>query len=411
MVKYPKGMIRMLFKNIILDGKITDILVKNGMIEKIAPNLSDDEVIDCTGLTALPSFIDLHVHLREPGFEHKETVFTGTLAARNGGFSDVFCMPNTKPVCDSVEVVKMILEKEKNVRVHPVCAITKGQQGKELCDFGAYKEAGIIAVSDDGMPVPDDDILEKAMIAAKENGLLVISHCENKSVITDKLNIPSEAEYSDVIRVIGLAEKTGAKVHLAHISTKESVAAIREAKKAGIDVSAETCPHYFTITADAFNIHGPNAMMNPPLRFEADKEAILEALTDGTFDVLSTDHAPHSIEEKSVDPYKAPFGIIGLETSFPLSYSALVKTGIMSLSDLSKLMSDAPAKRAGIAVPTIKEGASADFVAADLENTFVFDKEKCLSKSRNTPFSGREMTGRAVYSIVKGDVFKCQPIF
>ena len=223
MVKYSKGMIEMLFKNIILNEKKTDILVNNGIIEKIGEGLCDNDTIDCNGLTALPSFIDLHVHLREPGFEHKETVFTGTLAARNGGFSDVFCMPNTKPVCDSVDVVKMILEKEANVRVHPVCAITKGQQGKELCDFGAYKEAGVIAVSDDGMPVPDDGILEKAMIAAKENGLLLISHCENKSVITDKLNIPSEAEYSDVIRVINLAAKTGAKVHLAHISTKESV--------------------------------------------------------------------------------------------------------------------------------------------------------------------------------------------
>ena len=411
MVKYSKGMIEMLFKNIILNEKKTDILVNNGIIEKIGEGLCDNDTIDCSGLTALPSFIDLHVHLREPGFEHKETVFTGTLAARNGGFSDVFCMPNTKPVCDSVDVVKMILEKEANVRVHPVCAITKGQQGKELCDFGAYKEAGVIAVSDDGMPVPDDGILEKAMIAAKENGLLLISHCENKSVISDKLNIPSEAEYSDVIRVINLAAKTGAKVHLAHISTKESVAAIREAKKAGIDVTAETCAHYFTITADAFKIHGPNAMMNPPLRFEEDKEAILNALCDGTFDMISTDHAPHSIEEKSIDPYKAPFGIIGLETSFPLSYTALVRSGLMSLSDLTRLMSEAPAKRAGICVPSLTEGARADFVAADLSQTFVFDKEKCLSKSRNTPFSGTEMTGRAVYSIVKGDVFKCQPIF
>jgi len=404
-------MMKMLFKNICLNGTVTNITVKNGLIAAIGQQEDDWDVIDCTGLTALPSFTDLHVHLREPGFEHKETVYTGTLAARNGGFSDVFCMPNTKPVCDCAEVVRLILEKEANVRVHPIGAITKGQKGRELCDFGAYREAGVTAVSDDGAPVPDDGILKKAMLSAKEQGLLVINHCENRSYVTDRLNIPSEAEFTDVIRVLKIAAETGAKVHIAHVSTKESVAAVREAKKAGVDVTAETCPHYFTLTADAFLIHGQNAMMNPPLRFSEDREAVIQALCDGTLDMISTDHAPHSVEEKSVEPRLAPFGITGLETSFPLTYTAFVKTGIMSLDEVLRLMSFAPAKRAGMEMPCTAVGHRADFIVADLNGSFVFRKEKSLSKSRNTPFDGMEMTGRAVYNILEGDIFKCRPIF
>jgi dihydroorotase len=401
----------MIYRNILLDGERTDILVRDGIIKKIGCNGENDEVIDCTGLVALPAFVDLHVHLREPGFEHKETVYTGTLAARNGGFSDVFCMPNTKPVCDSIETVKYILNRQANVKVHPIGAVTRGQKCEEICDFGAYSEAGVLAVSDDGMPVPNDDILEKAMLSAKKYGLLFICHCENKSVIKDRLNIPSEAEYSDVIRVLGTALKTGAKVHIAHVSTKESISAIRDAKRSGADVTAETCPHYFTLTSDAVELFGANAMMNPPLRFEEDVYAVTEALTDGTVDMISTDHAPHSEEEKSVEKSRAPFGITGLETSFPLSYTNLVKKGIITLEALLRLMSEAPAKRAGTAINRIEEGKPANFIAADLSSQFVFRKEKSLSKSKNTPFDGTEMTGRAVYNILEGELFRCQPIF
>ena len=401
----------MIYSGILLNGLMTDILVKDGKIKKIGDITERDEIIDCSGLVALPAFTDLHVHLREPGFEHKETVYTGTLAARNGGFSDVFCMPNTKPVCDNIETVKYILSKEANVRVHPIGAVTKGQKCEEICDFAAYREAGLLAVSDDGMPVPDNEILEKAMISARENGLLFICHCENRSLVTDRLNIPSAAEYSDVERVIEIAAKTGVKLHIAHVSTKESVAAVREAKKAGIDITAETCPHYFTLTADAVKKYGANAMMNPPLRFEEDIAAVTEALCDGTLDMISTDHAPHSAEEKAVEMSKAPFGITGLETAFPLSYTYLVKTGIITLDALMFLMNDAPSKRAGKEVNEIKEGKEANFIAADLNTVFVFNAKKSLSKSKNTPFDGTEMTGRAVYSILKGELFKCQPIF
>ena len=404
-------MIEMLFRNITLNGEKTDILVRKGIIAGIGPEQDDCEVIACDGLTAIPSFIDLHVHLREPGFEHKETVRTGTLAARNGGFSDVFCMPNTRPVCDSAEVIRFILGREACVRVHPIGAVTRGQQGKELCDFGLYRSMGVRAVSDDGFPVADDGILRKAMISAKENGLLFISHCENRAFVTDRLNIPSEAEFTDVIRVLKMAAETGARVHIAHISTKESVAAVRDAKRAGADVTAETCPHYFTLTADAFERCGQNAMMNPPLRFSEDREAIIQALCDGTVDIISTDHAPHSAEEKSVEPKLAPFGITGLETSFPLAYTALVKTGIMSLEKVIGLMALTPAERAGLDIPAIETGRRADFIAADLSSAFVFSKEKSLSKSKNTPFDGMEMTGRAVYNVLEGDLFTCQPIF
>ena len=401
----------MIYSGILLNGEIKDILVKDGKIKKIGNITGRDEIIDCSGLVALPAFTDLHVHLREPGFEHKETVYTGTLAARNGGFSDVFCMPNTKPVCDSVETVRYILSREANVRVHPIGAVTKGQKCEEICDFASYREEGILAVSDDGMPVPDDEILKKAMISAKENGLLFICHCENRSLVTDRLNIPSAAEYSDVIRVIKIAAKTGVRLHIAHVSTKESVKAVREAKRAGVDVTAETCPHYFTLTADAVKKYGANAMMNPPLRFEDDINAITEALCDGTLDMISTDHAPHSAEEKAVEMSKAPFGITGLETAFPLSYTYLVKTGIITLDRLLHLMNVAPSERAGKEANEIKEGKEAYFIAADLNTPFAFNKEKSLSKSKNTPFDGMEMTGRAVYSILKGELYKCQQIF
>lgn len=401
----------MLLKNIILNGNTTDILIENDKISKIGRINDHTSFIDCSGLVALPTLVDLHVHLREPGFEYKETVFTGTLAARNGGFSDVFCMPNTSPVCDCTQVVRLIRQKHSHVNLHPICAVTKGQKGKEISNFNSYRKLGIRAVSDDGMPISDDYILEKAMISARNNKFLFICHCEDKSLIKNRLNIPSAVEYSDVLRIAKFAAKTRAKVHIAHVSTKESVDIIRAAKKAGIDISAETCPHYFTLTADAFKAFGTNAMMNPPLRFEQDKNAVLEGLCDGTLDMISTDHAPHSIADKAVTTLKAPFGIIGLETSFPLSYTALVKTGMISLSALIKLMSENPAKRAGIRVPRIEEGADADIMVADLKNSFVFNKEKCLSKSRNTPFSGSIMTGHAVYTILKGDLFKCQPIF
>ena len=401
----------MIYSGILLNGEINDILVKDGKIKKIGNITGRDEITDCSGLVALPAFTDLHVHLREPGFEHKETVYTGTLAARNGGFSDVFCMPNTKPVCDSAETIRYILSREANVRVHPIGAVTKGQKCEEICDFASYREEGILAVSDDGMPVPNDEILKKAMISAKENGLLFICHCENRSLVKDRLNIPSAAEYSDVIRVIKIAAKTGVKLHIAHVSTKESVKAVREAKRAGIDVTAETCPHYFTLTADAVKKYGANAMMNPPLRFEEDINAITEALCDGAIDMISTDHAPHSAEEKAVEMSNAPFGITGLETAFPLSYTYLIKTGIVTLDYLMHLMNVAPSERAGKDANEIKEGKEANFIAADLNTPFVFNKEKSLSKSKNTPFDGREMTGRAVYSILKGELYKCQPIF
>ena len=400
------------FKNIEINGKVTDLYLKDGTVTESFINNEEFEMIDCTGLTALPSFVDLHVHLRDPGLTNKETIKTGTLAARNGGFAAVFAMPNTKPACDSPETVKYILGKEKNTDVYPVAAITKGLAGTELTDFYKLKEAGAAAFSDDGMPVEDTELLIKALKKADELGLPVFAHCENKSYVKDRLNIPHEAESTAVAREINAAKNANAPIHICHVSTKESLAIIREAKAAGIPVTAETGPHYFTLTKDAIKTKGSYAMMNPPLCQQADIEAVKEAIADGTIDVIATDHAPHSAEEKSGPLEKAPFGITGLETSFALSYTHLVKTGIITLEKLVYMMSEKPRIIGRIPKADFLEmGTRPTFVVVDLNKEYAFDSSKSLSRSQNTPFDGSIMTGEIKYNILRGDIFKCQQMY
>lgn len=401
-----------LFKNLSVNGKVTDIFIKDGVLTDTTRFDDEYETIECSGYTALPSFTDIHVHLRDPGLTHKETVETGTLAARNGGFSSVFAMPNTKPTCDNPETIKYILNKEKYADVYPVAAITKGLLGAELTDFEKLKEAGATAFSDDGMPIEDTDLFIKALKKANSLSLPVFAHCENKSYVKDKLNIPHEAESTAVKREIQAAAKAETPIHICHVSTKESVAIIRDAKTAGIPVTAETGPHYFTLTKDAIKTKGSYAMMNPPLCQQADIEAIKEAIADGTIDIISTDHAPHSAEEKAGPLEKAPFGITGLETSFALSYTHLVKSGIISLEKLIYMMSIKPRIIGRIPQTSfLEKGQSPTFVIVNLDKEYEFNSSKSYSKSRNTPFDGSIMSGEIKYNILRGDIFKCQQMY
>lgn len=401
-----------LFKNIILNGTATDLFIEDGILSDIPNNSNEYDIVDCSGCTALPSFTDLHVHLRDPGLTHKETVETGTLAARNGGFSSIFSMPNTKPVCDNPETIKYIIEKEKFTEVFPVAAITQNLSGTVLNDFYKLKEAGAVAVSDDGMPVEDTELFIKALKEAKKLDLPVFAHCENKADVKDRLNIPHEAESTAVKREIQAASKAETPIHICHVSTKESLAIIREAKAAGISVTAETGPHYFTLTKDAIKTKGSYAMMNPPLCQETDVEAVKEAISDGTIDIISTDHAPHSAEEKEGPLEKAPFGITGLETSFALSYTHLVKSGVVSFEKLIEMMCIKPRLIGKIPNLTfLEKGKKPTFIIVDLNKEFQFSSSKSLSKSRNTPFDGSIMTGEIKYNILRGDMFKCQQMY
>jgi len=401
-----------LFKNAVLNGKVIDIFIKNGVISD-SPKADDlYETIDCSGCTILPPITDLHVHLRDPGLTHKETIETGTLAARNGGCSTVFAMPNTKPACDNPETIKYILSKEKSTEVFPVAAITKGLSGTELTDFYKLKEAGAAAFSEDGMPVENTDLFIQALKQAYELNMPVFAHCENKSYVKDRLNIPHEAESTAVLREIKAAAKINAPIHICHVSTKESLAIIKDAKAAGIPVTAETGPHYFTLTKEAIKSKGSFAMMNPPLCQEADLYAVKEAIANGTIDVIATDHAPHSTEEKSGPLEKAPFGITGLETSFALSYTHLVKSGIISLEKLIDMMSVKPRIIGRIPqIPFLEKGLAPTFIIVNLNKEYEFNSINSYSKSRNTPFDGSIMSGEIKYNILRGDIFKCQQMY
>lgn len=348
---------------------------------------------DSSNTIRIPAFVDMHVHLREPGQTHKETVFSGSRAAKAGGFSHILCMPNTSPVIDTPELVSYIRSREAAVSVLPAAAVTKGQQGKELTDFYALKKAGALAFSDDGSPVEDKNIMREAMYRAVENDVLIISHCEDKSLITSRLQSPPEAEYSAVLRDCELAENTGARLHIAHISTKESVDIIRNAKRKGAKITCETCPHYFSLTRDDFFRVGTNAMMNPPLRKEEDVVAIKEGLRDGTIDVISTDHAPHSVYEKNQAPEFAPFGIIGLETSFCVSYTFLVKSGIITFERLIGLMSEKPKEILGI--------KSSSYVVVDINTEFIYDVSCSYSLSRNSPFDKQRFYGKILKTVLE----------
>ena len=402
--------------------KAADILIENGKIEKIGKNLKADgaEVIDAAGLTVFPGLIDMHVHLREPGFEYKEDIASGSAAAVAGGFTQVCCMPNTDPVCDNAAVVGYIAARAKEVglcKVHPIGAITRGEKGETLSEMGKMKDAGAVAVSDDGKPVANARMMRLAMEYASDFGLICLSHCEDKDlvdggVVNEGYNstlaglkgIPRAAEEIMLAREIILAETLHKRAHICHVSTKGGVQLLREAKARGVQVTAETCPHYFTLTDDVVTSFDANTKVNPPIREAEDVAAIKEGLRDGTLDCIVTDHAPHHVDEKNVEYNLAAFGISGIETSFSLSYTYLVKGGVLSLSELADRMSAAPARILHLEGGKIAEGEAADLMLADLNAEYVIDSKKFVSKGKNTPFGGMKVSGKVLCTIVDGDV-------
>lgn len=396
-----------------------DLLIVQGRIAQTNEAVPEDaQVIDVSDCWVVPGLIDMHVHLREPGEEYKEDIISGTRAAAAGGFTGVVCMPNTKPVNDNASVTAKILERAAQgyARVYPVGAVSKGSKGESLAPFGELKEAGAVAVSDDGLPVHDSQLMRRAMEYATDHQLTVISHSEemslamngvmNEGVVSTRLGlkgIPVAAEAIMVYREIALAEYTGKPVHIAHVSSAMSVDLIRSAKARGVKVTAETAPHYFTLTDEAVQEYNTNAKMNPPLRTEADRKAILTALADSTFDAIATDHAPHSQLEKEVEFDLAANGIIGLETSVPLTL-ALVREGVIDAKRFVELLSVNPARILGVQGGSLTSGNPADVTVIDPEMNFDYNEESVVSKSRNSPFFGWPMKGRAVHTMVGGRV-------
>lgn len=406
-------------------GGIMDILIEDGKVSVIGSNLrqeGDIQVIDAAGLTVCAGLIDMHVHLREPGFEYKETIATGAKAAAAGGFTAVACMPNTKPVTDNPERVKFILERAAQAQggsaVWPIAAVTRGEQGESLNDYAALRAAGAVALSDDGVPVQNANLLRDAMILARRQNLTILSHCEDKDMVCNyavnegkisrQLRIPGRpaiAEELQVMRDAMLAEETGAAVHICHISTAKSVAIVRRYKKKGVQITCETCPQYFTFTEDEVLTQGALARVNPPLRTQADVDAIIEGLKDGTIDAIATDHAPHSSEEKARPLTEAPSGMIGLETALAATLTALYHTGQLSLSDILRKMTLNPAlllrqrHKGRLAV-----GVDADITIFDPNEEWTVDPEQFYSKARNTPFAGKTLKGQVKYTILGGKI-------
>lgn len=399
---------------------IGDILIENGKIADIGhfEASSDGDILDANGLVAAPGLVDMHVHFRDPGFTHKEDILSGAAAAAAGGFTAVACMPNTSPVIDSPDSVKYVLDKglQTAINILPIAAVTKGQKGCELTDALALKNSGAVALSDDGVPVDRAIIVRAAMFVAKEAGLPIISHCEDREMVQNfaanegdisrQLNLPgrpSIAEELMVARDILLAGETGAQLHIAHVSTRGSVELIGLAKQSGINVTAETCPQYFTITDQELLKKGSLARVNPPLRRVEDVQSITEAVCQGVIDTIVTDHAPHSSEEKSLPLSNAPSGMIGLETSLALTLTMLYHTGKMSLMDIINRMSTAPRVILGLNAGMTKD-SPADITLFDPDEVWTVDPEKFHSKARNTPFGGMELRGRAKYTIVNGKI-------
>ncbi len=399
-----------------------DVLIENDKILKIEKDLSAvdaDKVIDCTGLIIIPGMIDVHCHLREPGGEHKETIETGSKSAVAGGFTTICPMPNTNPTPDSAIVLEQIINRAKEVNlcnILPFSSVTIGEKGEELVDFEAQLKAGAIGFSDDGRPVENAKMIREAMIKANELGSFVSEHCEEKSVaagainagpIADKLGVQGvlpEAEEIMAARDIVLAETNNLHTHICHISTKTTVDTIRSAKQRGVKVTCETCPHYYTFTVEEVLESGVNAKMNPPLREEKDRLAIIEGIKDGTIDCIITDHAPHSEEEKAKGLAVAPNGIIGFETALGATITNLVIPGHIDYLDMVRVMSYNPAKLLKIDRGEIAEGKIADLTIFDPEREYVYIKEKIVSKSKNTPWIGKKLKGKVRYTIVSGRV-------
>lgn len=393
-----------------INGKM-DLLVKGSRIQGIFPKGKGpkaEKTIDATDCIVIPGLVDMHTHLREPGFEYKETIKTGTLAAVRGGFTSVCCMPNTSPVNDSIAVTELILErssKQGSCNVFPIGAITIAQESEYLTELEALIKAGCIAFSDDGMPVTNSLLMRRALEYSKIFDVPIISHCEDLklsdggamnegfvSTILGLPGIPKSAEETMVARDLSLCELTGGRLHIAHVSTKGSVMLLRDAKKRGINVTAETCPHYFSLTDESLISYNTNLKVNPPIRTTLDKEAIMEGIKDGTIEVIATDHAPHHYDDKNKEFDNAVFGISGLETAFALTYQ-LVEIGLIDLNQLVKLMCLTPSNIMGISKGTLKEDSDADIAVINLNNKYKVDSPNFLSKGKNSPFNKWTLKG------------------
>ena len=399
-----------------------DVLIEDGKIAAIGNDLHDDnaQVIDAQGMAVSAGLIDIHVHLREPGFEYKETIETGCAAAAHGGFTAIACMPNTKPVVDTPELVVFVKEqaaKACGVRVLPIAAVSKGQKGAELTDALALAKAGVAAFSDDGVPIQDANLMRDALLIAREHKLPILTHSEdagmvcnhavNEGEVSKKLGIPGRpaiAEEIMIMRDAMLAEETGSAVHICHVSTARSVDIVRQYKKKGVCITCETCPQYFTLTEEEVLKQGTMARVNPPLRTHKDVDGIVEGLLDGTIDAIVTDHAPHSAEEKARPLTEAPSGMVGLETSLAVTLTALYHTGKMNLSDILRKMTAEPARILGLDMGHLAVGEVADILLFDPNEEWVVDPEQFASKGRNTPFGGHKLKGKVKYTIVGGTV-------
>ncbi len=401
-----------------------DVLIQNGKIVEVGYPLThslDDKdsvtILDASGWIVAPGLVDLHCHLREPGFEYKETIQTGSASAVAGGFTSICCMPNTQPVNDNAAITQFMLTKGQeagNARIFPIGAITKNSDGEELANIGELVGAGCVAISDDGRPVMNSLVMRRALEYAKAFGIPVVDHCEdlhltdggcmNEGVVSTELGVPGIPDASEevmVARNLALAELTGVTVHLAHLSTARSVELVRHAKAQGLPVSAEVCPHHFSLTEEAVRGYHADAKMNPPLRTTEDIEALKQGLVDDTIDVIATDHAPHALQEKQLEFDTAPFGIVGFETALPLTL-ALVHEGILSLEKALDKLTRAPAKLFHLPVGSLTPGSPADVVIFDVEEEWVVDPEKFHSKSHNTPFGGMSMKGKVKMTLVEG---------
>ena len=401
--------------------KEASVLVEDGVIAAVSEQpFPDCESVDAKGLLLLPAFFDMHTHLREPGFEYKEDFDTGTMAAAHGGYSAVCAMPNTKPVCDSVAGVRYVYERAaecNRVKVYPIAAISKGSKGEQLTEIGILKEAGAIAISDDGRPVENPQLMRLALEYAAAFHMPVISHCEDLkladggfanegyySTVTGLKGISRAAEELMVAREALLAKTLNVPVHIAHISTRGSVDIVREAKKRGVRITCETCPHYFAGDDSMIEGFDANTKVNPPLRTKDDVAAIVEGLADGTINAIATDHAPHHFDEKNIEYMYAANGISGLETAFCLSYTHLVATGKISLARLVELMSAAPRRILGVQGGRIAAGEPADLVLVDPDREFTIDPATFFSKGKNTPFGGRKVRGEVRMTFVDGEI-------
>lgn len=400
----------------------SDILIEDGRISRVKGKIKDraNRVIDAKGCFVMPGFIDLHVHLRDPGFEEKETVATGAKAAARGGFTTILAMPNTRPVVDNADVVNYVHQKAKNlapVNVLQIGAVTKGQEGKKLADIHQMVQAGIPAISEDGKSVMNTGLYYQAMQMARAEGIPVFAHCEDKNLMhggvvnagkrAKELGLPGISnDVEDVItaRDILLAESVGVHLHLCHCSTRKSVWMVKQAKENGIAVTAEACPHHFTLCEDDIAVDNSNYKMNPPLRTAEDMEAIREGLRKGIIDVIATDHAPHTAVEKGQSMKRAPFGIVGLETAAAITYSELVLKDYLTPMQMAEKLSYNPAKVIGLEKGTLQEGSIADIVIFDPNQNYTIAAKEFAGKAKNTPFDKRKVTGKVMMTIVSGEI-------